>query len=214
MKISKSDAKTIYSLVLVIIIFLVSSYFIQKNISFFEGYLGDNVSSMVTYAVIEFLASLFAPINTFPLIPLASNLWGWPLASVLTFIGWFAGALLAFIIARKFGSRVVARFAPVMEVKRLESLISNKNRFWSIVVIRILLPLDILSYAFGLFSKIPFSEYALATAISIIPHALLISYIGSLDFKYQLIGASLLIIILFTTWSIVYPKFKRSLYKK
>ena len=51
---------------------------------------------------------------------------------------------------------------------------------------RMILPVDVLSYLLGLFSKVDLKTYTLATFIGVIPFAFILSYIGSLSFAYQL----------------------------
>ena len=49
------------------------------------------------------------------------------------------------------------------------------------------IPVDILSYALGLFSRIKFWPYAIASFIGIIPGVVLFAYVGAIPFIYQVI---------------------------
>jgi len=53
------------------------------------------------------------------------------------------------------------------------------------------IPVDILSYALGLFSKITLKRYFLATLIGVTPFAFVLAYVGTISFYYQV--ATLLI---------------------
>jgi len=63
---------------------------------------------------------------------------------------------------------------------------------------RIVFPVDILSYALGLFSRMRTKSYMLATIIGITPFAFAWTYLGEIPYQYQaviLIIATLILII-------------------
>jgi uncharacterized membrane protein YdjX (TVP38/TMEM64 family) len=132
---------------------------------------------MIFYVFITAIAVVIAPISTFPLIPIASIVWGYVVAAILSIIGWTIGAQIAFIIARRFGKPLVQKFISLEKLESFEKRIPEKNLFWSIVVLRMTVPVDILSYALGLFSKISYSKYFWATIIGVTPFAFIFSYI-------------------------------------
>ena len=69
-----------------------------------------------------------------------------------------------------------------------------------------IIPVDILSYALGLFSKIKFWPYVIATFIGVIPVTFLLAYIGSVPFIYQIL-AFLIVGIIILVGLIVRKKF-------
>jgi uncharacterized membrane protein YdjX (TVP38/TMEM64 family) len=95
---------------------------------------------------------------------------------------------------------------PLKDIYSNEKKIPSENIFWAIVVLRMSVPVDILSYGLGLFSKINRKKYILATIIGVIPFAFLISYLGSLPVVYQLISFTTGILILTLGWLIAYKK--------
>ncbi len=101
---SKDNYKSIFSLIVIVILFFVSSYFVQNNLKFFQNYLDFGFFGMVVYSFVSFLVTVFAPVSNFPLVPIASNLWGWQMAGLLDLIGWFSASIFAFFVARKYGS--------------------------------------------------------------------------------------------------------------
>ena len=143
---------------------------------------------MFIFVFLEFVSTVLAPVTTIPLIPIASNLWGWQIAGALSVLGWFLGAMVAFEIARRYGIPIVKKFVPLKNLRSFEGMIPEKNLFWGVVFLRLIIPVDILSYTLGLFSRIGRGKYALATFIGIIPFSFLIAYLGTVTLKYQIIA--------------------------
>ena len=83
------------------------------------------------------------------------------------FIGWFLGALVAFIIGRHLGRSVLERFISFEKILKLESTIPPEGGFILIVALRMILPVDVASYALGVFSTVSFRIYSLATGLGI-----------------------------------------------
>ena len=68
--------------------------------------------------------------------------------------------------------------------------------FLTVVFFRMVIPVDGLSYFLGLFSKMSFKSYTLATVIGITPFALVFAYAGGLNIYYQ-IGALAIAFLIF-----------------
>lgn len=154
----------------------------------------NNFLGMIIYVIISIIAIVIAPVSALPLMPVASNLWNPPIAAILSIIGWTIGSLIAFIISRKYGINLIKRFIPLNKIYKLEKIIPKENIFWSVVFLRITIPVDILSYALGLFSKMKTREYLLATIIGITPFAFIFAYLGKMPFQYQILALILALI--------------------
>ncbi|RMD45584.1 hypothetical protein D6829_01940 [Candidatus Pacearchaeota archaeon] len=178
-------------------LFTIASLLVQQNIDFFEKNLSNRLGPLI-YFILVVAAIVLAPFSAFPLIPVASKLWGPLKSSVLNILGWTIGAIIAFIIAKKFGKPIVKKLIPIKSVERIEKRIPKKRIFLSIVFLRMSVPVDVLSYALGLFSNVSFPTYLTATLIGIIPFGIIFSYAGSLDWKIQA-TAFLLAVILAAT---------------
>jgi len=194
----KYDIKTIIEISLILIIFILFSYIIQTNLEEIQKLIKNNILGMIIYVLITILAIVIAPISTLPLLPIASNLWGANISAVLSIIGWTIGALIAFIIARKYGVSIIQKFISLEKIYKLEKLIPQRNVFWSVVFLRMIIPVDILSYALGLFSKIKTRDYFIATLIGVTPFAFVFSYLGVMPLKYQIPAIIITIIIIFS----------------
>ena len=179
--------KGLLEILVVVLAFLFFSYLIQSNLDFFERLVTNNLIGMIVYVLLEISSIVIAPITTFPLIIVASNLWGWFLAGVLSITGWMIGAWIAFVIARKYGVKIIRKFISLENVHKIEKKIPREHLFWSVVLLRILIPTDVLSYALGIFTKMKTKNYLLATLIGITPFAFIFAYLGGVPIKYQII---------------------------
>lgn len=187
--------KSFIELLIIIILFVFFSYLVQKNLDSIKNIIG-NQFGMLFYILITIIAIVIAPISTMPLLPIASNLWGVFSAAILSIIGWTVGAYIAFIIARTYGIPIVKQFIPIEKINKLEKMVPRENIFWSVVFLRMVIPVDILSYALGLFSKMKTKNYVLATLIGVSPFAFIFAYLGKLPFYYQILAILIAIIIL------------------
>jgi uncharacterized membrane protein YdjX (TVP38/TMEM64 family) len=57
--------------------------------------------------------------------------------------------------------------------------------------LRLVLPMDVISYVLGLFADISWSKYAGATALGLTPSAFVLAYLGKLPSAYDIIGVAL-----------------------
>lgn len=159
------------------ILFLISAYLSSTYIVFIEEFIHSHaVWSELLYIGSVCLATILAPISATPLIPIATAIWGPFLSALYNIIGWTVGAVFAFWIARKYGFKRVSKSKKLQVLQKYTESIPTKKLFWTIVFMRLVLPVDILSYAIGLFSKIKLRSYILATVLGITPFALLFSY--------------------------------------
>ena len=205
---NRQKIKAIIELIIVVLLFIIFSVIIQANLPFLKLIIGKNIFSMGLYIFLLILAVVFAPLTLDPLIPLASNLWGWPLAGLLTLSGWLIGSMVAFEIARDYGTKLIGKFVSIDQLNRIESFIPEKNLFWGIVLLRIAIPIDIVSYALGLFSNISRTKYFFATLIGLIPAAFILAYIGALRLIFQIMFFLLIGNIFLSIW-IIFIVFKK-----
>jgi uncharacterized membrane protein YdjX (TVP38/TMEM64 family) len=184
----KKDFKLIIGTIVTILLFIFISYILQTNMNYFEEKLNLGIYGIIIYFLITILATVLGPISALPLLPVAVFLWGWKYAAALSVIGWTLGSTIAFIIARKYGINIVKKFVSLEKIREYESFIPQKDIFLGIILIRMVLPVDLLSYLLGIFSRVKLSTYVLATFIGLIPFAIILSYIGSKPLEYQIIS--------------------------
>lgn len=143
------------------------------------------------YVLIVVAAIVIPPIGVAFLLPVAAHVWGPLQGAILSILGWIIGSQIAFWLARRFGKSLVKRVVSLEKIESMEKYAHAKHIFWSVVFLRMALPVDILSYALGLFSDMKYWKYLLATAIGVTPFGIFFSYSAVFSFKYQITVAFL-----------------------
>lgn len=178
-------------------LFILVSLFVSANENELKSFIYlHKIGGAMAYIALGIIATVVAPLSSLPFLPLVSLLYGWFLAAIFSIIAWSIGSLIAFWIARRYGKGFARKFVSLERLERLEAKIPRKRFFWSIVLLRAIVPVDALSYALGLFSTIKTGEYALATVIGITPFAVIWAYFGSMPTK-QTVGVLIIILIVY-----------------
>ncbi len=125
-----------------------------------------------------FVATVAAPIAVLPTVPLVALILGPFATAVYSVIGWSLGAIAAFLIARHIARPVLERYVPLESIARYERYIPEDAKFWWVVLLRLVIPVDVLSYAIGIVSKMPLGQYAAATVIGVTPFSFAFAYVG------------------------------------
>ncbi|HEY6211882.1 MAG TPA: VTT domain-containing protein [Vicinamibacterales bacterium] len=146
------------------------------------------------YVTLNILDALLLPGATLPLIPVAVRAWGRVPAALVTTAGWTAGSLLAFLIARRWGSPIVRKLTSMERLRRMRRYIPQ-DLFVSIALLRLVMPMDVISYVLGLFTDISWSKYVAATALGLTPPAFVLAYLGKLPRAYDLIAIGVGVVV-------------------
>jgi len=179
-------ARDVFGAVLVGVLFVGCAYLSVK----YQDTLRSAVSTIgmwgiLVYIAIAFFSTVIAPISSTPLIPIASALWGPVIAGIATTVGWTTGSIVAFYLARSFGYTWVQRFTGTQELQGYGRAIPERNLFWSVVFVRIVLPVDLISYLLGLFTTMRMGAYALATLLGTLPFAFIFAYAARMPLWVQ-----------------------------
>ena len=129
------------------------------------------------YVVLLAASVVLLPFSSLPLLPLATRCYGVVPAALLSAAGWWAGSLIAFQIAR-LGRRYLERVTSLDAIDRLADRVPGDLGFGGIVVLRMILPTDVVSFALGLVERLTFRTYAVASLAGILPFAFVWSYAG------------------------------------
>jgi len=196
--VNKSEfRRNLFILLCLAALFLAVSYVVERYeetlqlVILQHRYLG-----VAVYIFLAIAATVAAPVSMLPFLPLMSSLYGWFSAGVYSIVGWSIGSYIAFKIARKWGKAVVKRFLSLEQLEKLESKVPEEHLFWNIILLRIIIPADALSYALGIFSTVRTVPYMAATIVGIIPFAFIWAYIGVLPF-YETFAIFLLLLFLY-----------------
>ncbi|MDA3949897.1 MAG: VTT domain-containing protein [Spirochaeta sp.] len=123
------------------------------------------------YVIVMAAGIVVLPLSSLPLIPVAAAAWGVWLGGTLSALGWWIGAMIAFLVARSLGRPALVRIVGAETLHRWEARVPTRIGFLSVILMRIILPVEIPSYVLGLTRAISFRQYAIATAIGIAPFA-------------------------------------------
>ena len=174
-------------LIFVFLIVLMASFLFTVDISDVAAlYIQQNYFlGSLLYIFLLIISIVIAPF-TMPLFFVAGGIFGALAASIYNIIGWGVGAVVAFSVARFFKEPLLKHFISFNKIRVHEKKIPQDFEFLGVVLLRMVLPVDVLSYALGLFSSITFTRYILATIIGITPFAFAFAYGGSalIDGKY------------------------------
>jgi uncharacterized membrane protein YdjX (TVP38/TMEM64 family) len=152
-------------------------------------YVGDPVMSAFVLVALLVVATVIAPVTVLPIIPAASAVLPPFAVGVLSIVGWTIGAVIAFLIARAFGRPLVIRFTNAEELIRYERMIPEHVEFLTLIFLRMLVPVDVLSYAVGILSaRLTLLHYTLATAIGVAPFSFIFAYGGAAFWRGEYLG--------------------------
>ncbi|OGB09544.1 MAG: hypothetical protein A3E79_10600 [Burkholderiales bacterium RIFCSPHIGHO2_12_FULL_61_11] len=151
---------------------------LEWDMSWLKSWIGQHpVLGAGIYFVLVAASVVLLPFSSLPLLPFATQNFGVVLTALLSAAGWWTGCLIAFQIAR-LGRRYLERITSMRAVDRIEDKIPDDVGFGGIVVLRMILPVDVVSFALGLLKRLPFRTYAVASLIGILPFAFAMSYAG------------------------------------
>lgn len=164
--------------------------------------------AMVLFVSTSVVAVLLPMASNLPLVPFAALAWGpWWTAGLLLG-GWIVGATLSFVLGRRIGDVIVRRFPSVRRHADIDRLIHPRHRLLSLVMLRMTFPVDVLSYALGLFSRTTRTrDVALSTALGGAPFALLFAFVPVLPPASQavVIVVSVLAFFTYAGWILRHP---------
>jgi len=169
--------KIIFVLLLLSIV-VVGLWQLQWDLSALEGWIvAHRILGIAVYILFVAASVVLLPFSSLPLLPLAARIFGVWFTAGLSILGWWIGCLIAFQIAR-YGRKYLEKITSLEAVDRVERKIPKDIGFAGIVILRMVLPVDVTSFALGLLKHLPFSTYAIASLIGITPFAFVWSYAG------------------------------------
>lgn len=166
---------------------LIASFFMQPVLVELGSLLdGHTYMSYGIFILILFLATVCMPVTVMPMIPMATLLFGPFVTGCLSVVGWTLGACGAFGIARFIGRPAVSRFISLDPIDRLGERIGTRNTFLSIVLLRLTLPVDVVSYALGLSKGVTFLVFFTASLCGVTWFSFIFAYLGEAFMAHQM----------------------------
>lgn len=181
----------------VAMLFMLVSYLIRGHEDIIRLLLvGGGAFGAILFLLLTAVFVVFViPLDIVFLIPIGVSLWGPLPTAFLSIAGWTVGASVAFTLARRYGMPVVVHIIGERNMTGLRERIPTGNLFWSVVVLRMLVPVDLLSYALGLFTEMPRRRYMLATLIGVAPFGFVFAYVGALPPWYQFLALGVIALL-------------------
>ncbi|MBI1998727.1 MAG: VTT domain-containing protein [Parcubacteria group bacterium] len=187
MKYAKLYTAEIVAVGFLFFLFVVAGYFSSQYEDFLVSSIGRyGVLGMALYVIGAVIAVVVPAVVFLPLVPVAVTLWGSFIAAVLSIIAWMLGAVVAFFLARRYGHPLVAHLLGEKRIKKITKLLPAHHVFLGVVLMRVVLPVDLISYALGLFNIMSFKAYLAATFIGIVPFAFAFSYFSDINVLFQI----------------------------
>ncbi len=170
----KKVAYPLVSLLLFVLLIYLSTNFSSQEISIFIYNAG--IFAPLLYILIQIAGQIFAPLSTSALFVAGFILFG-KSAIIYSILTWLITSATNFLLARKYGKRVLRKFIGEEGVKKIQEIaerIDNKRFLWlrlSTFYIN-----DFASYAFGL-TNISFARYYFVSILSMIPWSIVMSLV-------------------------------------
>lgn len=159
---------------------------------------------------------IIAPLGGSPLYLVAGALYGSTKAFIIVMIGDILGSIVCFILARKYGAKIVRKLAGEKYFEKIEKALTVLNDTKSFIKARIgfmTIP-ELVAYSAGL-SKMNFWLFAFLNSLFFIPLNLLYVYMGSklvdLSLKYFFILPLITFVLAFAGLSLLYKDYERQI---
>ncbi|MBU1557995.1 VTT domain-containing protein [Patescibacteria group bacterium] len=151
--------------------------FWQEPINYLQQFVVDNsILSIGVFIFLMFLSTVFAPLTVLPMVPFVALFLGSFNTAVYSIIGWTIGSMVAFWIARHLGKPFLLKLVSEKDIIKYHKYVPQDIKFWWVVFLRMIIPVDILSYIVGLLTDLKAWKYFFATLIGVIPFSFIFSY--------------------------------------
>ena len=163
---------------LLAVIFVLPFVLVKDSLGFLQSVVRESSGWGMALYVIFLAVAVVIPFFNFPVFFLAGALWHPLVAAALGVLGWSLGAAIVFFVSRTIKRPLLQKFISLNKIEEYEQGISQIEKFGNIILLRIFIPVDVLSYALGFFTSVPFTRYMFATIIGVTPLAIIFSYGG------------------------------------
>ncbi|MBU4480227.1 VTT domain-containing protein [Patescibacteria group bacterium] len=170
--------KKLASILLILIVSLTIVFaFWQTPIDYLGGFVDDNsLLSISIFIFLMIISTVFSPLTVLPMVPTFGLLLGSFNTAIYSIGGWVIGSMIAFWIARSFGKPVLEKFISKTDLEKYNKYVPEDINFWWVIFLRMIIPVDILSYLVGLFTRMSVVKYFWATFIGVIPFSFIFAY--------------------------------------
>lgn len=195
------------------IFYLLATSDIDSVVNFINSF---GLFAIVIFVLLVILEVVLAPIPPFVLYVAGGILFGALAGGILTLLGNVIGAVVAFMIARKFGRNLVEKKINNSLRKRFDRF-SQKYGGWALFILRLnpFTTSDLFSYLAGL-TKMKLKTLIISTTLGLIPLIFIQTYLGDLFVRdnpvlfliFIAISIIYLILFLYGLWYLLIKKKK------
>jgi uncharacterized membrane protein YdjX (TVP38/TMEM64 family) len=132
---------------------------------------------MLLFVLLTMLSAMLAFFSSALLAPVAIHAWGKAGCLALLWLGWLLGGIASFCIGRFLGRAVVVRLIGEEKVADWEHHLNRQASFGHVLLFQAALPSEIPGYVLGML-RYPFRLYVAALALTELPYALAVVYLG------------------------------------
>jgi uncharacterized membrane protein YdjX (TVP38/TMEM64 family) len=130
------------------------------------------VAGVLVFFATSAVAVVLPMASNLPLVPLAVLAYGPGWTALLLLAGWIAGSAASFLLGRWARGWILAHFPSVQRHANIDRLVHPRHRMLSLISLRMTFPVDVLSYALGLFSeRTTLVQVVLSTTLGAAPFA-------------------------------------------
>jgi uncharacterized membrane protein YdjX (TVP38/TMEM64 family) len=134
-------------------------------------------AGMAAFVVLSALSAMFAFFSTGLLAPVAVAAWGTLGTLGLLWLGWLIGGIITYAVGRFLGRSAAGLFVNDETLALWESRVMSRVRVSHMLLLQLAMPSEILGYVLGLV-RYSFRTYVVVLAVSEIPYALAVVYLG------------------------------------
>ena len=195
------------------IVYLLATSDINSIVDFINSF---GLLAVIIFILLIVLEVVFAPIPPFVLYVVGGMIFGAFLGGTITLFGNVLGAVIAFLIARKFGRGFVEKKVSKKLKENFDNF-TNKYGAWALFLIRLnpFTTSDIFSYLSGL-TKMKLRTLIISTTFGLIPLVYIQTYLGDvfirdnpfLFFLFIVISLIYLVLFLYGLWYLILRKKK------
>jgi uncharacterized membrane protein YdjX (TVP38/TMEM64 family) len=149
------------------------------------------VLGMLVFVLLAMVSAMLAFFSSAVFAPIAIFAWGKTVSLMLLWLGWFLGGIVSYCVGRFLGRSVAAMLIGEEKIANWRYQVQGRTRFVHILLFQAAVPSEIPGYVLGIL-RYSFPLYLTALAITELPYALAVVYLGESFLR----GQSLVFILL------------------
>jgi uncharacterized membrane protein YdjX (TVP38/TMEM64 family) len=139
---------------------------------------------IAVFVLLAMVSAMLAFFSSAILVPVGVYAWGAVTCTLLLWVGWLMGGVVAFWIGRYLGRSVAASMAGESRLASIEESLGRHAQFRHILLFQLSVPSEIPGYVLGAL-RYRFASFLAALALAELPYALGTVYLGAIFLQRQ-----------------------------